>query len=196
MRKSHHAQIRHHRTMKTYSHYRRLLLKKANHPHFLRRRQRRRFSPSDWYHQRRQAGQHISCASHGAFVLLDNVYKGDAIRHWLSHRKCGNNILASLNEIRKASDSLCPYCSELTDPTRFGDIRALQSYLLFRSCNNTYLYADREIGRTMDNDYYRYRCLIHATEYQATLQTVLAEIDTTRGCRNCGYDPTTLYGCW
>jgi hypothetical protein len=194
MKKSHNAQARHHRTMKTYSHYRRLLSKKGHHSHFLRRRFRQRFIPSDWYQQRKQAGQNILCASHGTFVLQDNVYKGDAIRHWLSHQECGNNLFVSFNEIREASGSLCPYCSEPTDPTIFGDIRALQSYLLSRSCNNTYLYADREIGTTINNDYYRFRCLIHSTEYQETLKTVLAEINTTRGCHDCGYDPTPMLG--
>ncbi len=193
MRKTHHAQTRHHRTMKTYCHYRRLLSKNDHHPHFLRRRLRQKFIPSDWYQQRKQAGQNIFSDSQEAFVLQDNVYKGDAIRHWLSHQECGNNSLLSLNEIHESPEqnNLCPHCGELTDPSRFGDIRALQAYLLKKTGNCTYLYANHEIGGL--EDYYTFRCLVCSIDYQATLQSVLDEADGNRACSGCGYDSTRVF---
>jgi hypothetical protein len=191
MRKSHHAQTLYHRTMKAYSHYRRLLSKKARHSHSLRRRHKRKVIPSDWCQQRKQAAQNILCATQGAFVLQDNVYRGDAIRHWLSHQ-CGNRVLVSLNEIRE-DPNCCPYCAELTDPSRFGDIRALQAYLLPKTGNCTYLYADHEIEGL--EDYYSFRCLVCCTDYRATLQSVLDEADGNRACAGCGYDPTQVFDC-
>jgi len=129
---------------------------------------------------RRKAEQFLK----DCFTLVDNVYRGDASPHRFIHDHCRKSFVASLDEIKARGKNLsCPHCNDPSDLSQFVGAHDLQRFVLERSLGNAYLYANNTLGSMQD--YYRFYCLIHRTEYQTKFSIFLRKAGKTNGCPEC-----------
>ena len=139
---------------------------------------------SGWYQRRKEAAKEIDRLSRGDLILTSDHYRTDEVRHWITHRKCGNSFKLSLWELRnEAPGNVCPYCASSPEMDRFGSVHHIFDYSGKISNGRSYFIKNQLLASA--ESWYLFFCMECHANYESDFLTFRNNSDSHRGCEKC-----------
>lgn len=137
-----------------------------------------------WYQRRKAAVKEIDRLSRGDLVLASNYYRDDEVRHWITHKKCGNSFQLSLWELRnEGPGNVCPYCSTSPEMDRFGSVHHVFDYSGKISNGRSYFIKNQLLASA--ESWYLFFCMECHANYECDFLTFRKNAEGHRGCGKC-----------